>query len=182
MSLFDTHAHLTMLTHSSLDQILERAKYSLLRTWSKASLRWRRTWNLSNNTWACGAWAALKVDVRNGFHISITPSESAGSFGAPATHRTDPYLLPSDPSPQTRWPAGIPGRSRQCDTCAPCEWQSHPRQCSLVPASRSAAVAPACTVCPTPSPSASPAALPCDVLDRRRAAPADTGGCCEARG
>ncbi len=34
----------------------DRRAYSLLRTVSSASPRWRRTWNLSNRMLACGAW------------------------------------------------------------------------------------------------------------------------------
>ena len=47
-----------------------RRAYSLFLTLSKASPRWRRMWNLSNKIAACGAF--LVVELRNGFHMSIT--------------------------------------------------------------------------------------------------------------
>ena len=56
--------------------------YSLLRTASKASPRWRMTWNLSNKIAAFGACAA--VARRNGRHISITARRMRPLFFAPS--------------------------------------------------------------------------------------------------
>src|SRR5712691_4666556 len=56
--------------------------YSLLRTWSSASPRWRTTWNLSNRMLACGAWRA--VETRNGFHMSMTASRIRVAFRGPS--------------------------------------------------------------------------------------------------
>ena len=52
--------------------------YSALRTLSSASPRWRRMWNLSNRMAACGA--CVRVDLRNGFHMSITASRILAAF------------------------------------------------------------------------------------------------------
>ncbi len=53
--------------------------YSLFLTWSKASPRWRMTWNLSNRMLAC-----LRVELRKGFHMSITTSRTRLLFAAPS--------------------------------------------------------------------------------------------------
>jgi hypothetical protein len=54
--------------------------YSLFLTWSKASPRWRITWNLSNRMLACAAW--LRVELRKGFHMSITATRTRLVFGS----------------------------------------------------------------------------------------------------
>ena len=56
--------------------------YSLFLTWSKASPRWRITWNLSNRMLACAA--CLRVELRKGFHMSITASRTRLHFAAPS--------------------------------------------------------------------------------------------------
>ena len=74
--------------------------YSLLRTSSKASPRWRMTWNLSNKIAACGACAF--VASRNGFHMSMTARRMRDSSSRRARRRTGPCSPPSGPRRQTR--------------------------------------------------------------------------------
>ncbi len=60
----------------------ESLAYSLLRTVSRASPRWRSTWNLSNRMLACGAWH--RVEFRNAFHMSITAIRIPALFLGPS--------------------------------------------------------------------------------------------------
>ena len=69
--------------------------YSLLRTLSKASPRWRSTWNLSKRMLASGAWAL--VEVRNGFHMSMTAIRIPLLFLGPS-HSKNSSMLASERS------------------------------------------------------------------------------------
>ena len=83
--------------------------YSLLRTLSKASPRWRSTWNLSKRMLACGTWAW--VEVRNGFHMSMTAIRIPLLFLGPSHSKNSSMLASSDPCRQTRWAAFVPSHS-----------------------------------------------------------------------
>src|SRR3989449_3144586 len=59
-----------------------RRWYSLRRTSSSASPRWRMMWNLSKTTRAFGAF--FVSELRKGFHMSIAASSMAALFFAPS--------------------------------------------------------------------------------------------------
>src|SRR6266851_6326328 len=68
----------------------ERRAYSLLRTRSRATPRWRRTWNLSKRMLACGAW--WRVEARKAFHMSITANLLAFPGPQPGEERVQARL------------------------------------------------------------------------------------------
>ncbi len=59
----------------------------------------RITWNLSNRMLACGTW--LRVELRKGFHMSITASRTRVVFAAASRSSLADEMRGSATHPQT---------------------------------------------------------------------------------